>query len=98
MTRTVVPGAVTLVPPTYSERDNVAPLLSEPVRSDTHRHIRRVIQVDDDSPEGTSENIKSTALPLEVLCLHRIGRQGLSCAVAEGMLISPTPSTSVSPA
>ena len=38
------------------------------------------------------------ALPLEVLCLHRIGRQGLSCAVAEVMLLAPTSSTSASPA
>jgi hypothetical protein len=43
MTRTVVPGDVTLVLPAYNERDNIAPLLSEPVRQDTHKHVRRVI-------------------------------------------------------
>lgn len=90
MTRTVAPGAVTLVLPAYNERDNVAPLLSELVQSDTHKHVKRVIYVDDDSPDGTSEYIKSTAFPLEVLCLHRIGRQGLSSAVAEGMLLADT--------
>lgn len=90
MKSTVAPGSVTVVLPAYNERENVAPLVSELRQADEHGLIRRVVVVDDDSPDGTSEYIKSTTFPLEVLCLQRIGRQGLSSAVAEGMLLADT--------
>lgn len=90
MTKSIAPGTVTLVLPVYNERENVESLLSELRQADTGNYIKRAIYVDDDSPDGTSEYLKTTALPLDVLCLHRIGRQGLSTAVAEGILLADT--------
>jgi len=90
MSRIIAPQSVTVVLPVYNEIDNVGSLLSELYLADSSRFVKRVIYVDDDSPDGTSEHIKNTRFPLEVLCLHRIGRQGLGSAVVEGMLLADT--------
>src|SRR5204863_10138402 len=48
-----------------------------------------MIFVDDDSPDGTSDEIKSIAVrDRRIRCIRRIGRRGLSSACIEGMLAS----------
>lgn len=83
-------GEVTVVLPCYRERDNLAPLLAELFAADSNGYIKRVIVVDDDSRDGTSEFIKSSQFERDVLCLLRVGRKGLSSAVVEGMLLADT--------
>ena len=82
---------LTLVVPTFNERDNIAPLL------DVVAHALRAINwelifVDDDSGDGTSQVIRGIALDdSRVRCLQRIGRRGLSSACIEGVLASASP-------
>ncbi len=90
MNSPIATGTITLVLPTYNERQNIDYLISKLYQADKKKQIRRVIFVDDNSPDGTSEYIKNQTFPLQVLCLHRIGRLGLSSAVVEGLLLSDT--------
>ena len=81
---------LTVVLPAYNERENVDVLVAALHQADIHGQIKRIIYVDDDSPDLTSEHIKSSQYPIDVLCIHRIGRQGLSSAVVEGILLADT--------
>ena len=82
---------LTVVVPTYNERDNVEALLArlEVVLAGI---AWEVIYVDDDSADGTAAVVHRVAQSdPRVRCLHRIGRRGLSSAVIEGMLASSAP-------
>ena len=81
---------LTVVLPAYNERENVDFLVNALHQADHEHQIKRIIYVDDDSPDLTSEHIKSSQYPIDVLCIHRIGRQGLSSAVVEGILLADT--------
>jgi dolichol-phosphate mannosyltransferase len=85
------PAQITVVVPTFNERDNV----SECVRRLHHAldgHAWEVIFVDDDSPDGTSSAARDIARrDPRVRVLQRIGRRGLSRAVIEGILASAAP-------
>jgi dolichol-phosphate mannosyltransferase len=81
---------LTVVVPTYNERENIDPLVTELAAADHRGQIKRVICVDDNSPDGTAEHIKSRRFPLDVVCLHRCGRLGLSSAVIDGALAADT--------
>lgn len=79
---------LSVIVPTFNESGNVAELV---------RRLEivlvglrwEVIFVDDDSPDGTADEIRSLAqVNSRVRCIHRIGRRGLSRAVIEGMLSS----------
>ena len=55
-------------------------------------HVWEVIFVDDDSPDGTSDEARQLAQEdPRVRCIQRIGRKGLSSACVEGMLSSSAP-------
>jgi dolichol-phosphate mannosyltransferase len=82
---------LTVVVPTYNERDNVAPLLAR-LEAALAGIAWEVIYVDDDSPDGTAAQVRRLARSdPRVRCLQRIGRRGLSSAVVEGMLASSAP-------
>jgi len=81
---------LTVILPSYNEKENVNFLVQALFEADINSQIKRVIYVDDDSPDNTSEFIKKSKFPLDVLCLLRIGRQGLSSAVIEGILLADT--------
>jgi len=81
-----LPTELAVVIPTYNERENVLPLLTllEQALAGTEWEA---IFVDDSSPDGTSEFIRSLAVTNHrVRVLERIGRRGLSSACIEGML------------
>jgi len=91
------PGAceLTVVVPTYNERDNVAPLV-ERLRDTLASVEWRVIFVDDDSPDGTAGAVKAlSASDARVTCLRRVGRRGLAGAVVEGVMASASPFVAV---
>lgn len=77
---------VSVVVPTFNERDNVPELVR---RLGVVLEGRRweVVFVDDDSPDRTAQTVRdlSQSHP-NVRCLQRIGRRGLSRAVVEGVL------------
>jgi dolichol-phosphate mannosyltransferase len=81
---------LTVVVPTYNERRNVTPLLRK-LKLALAGLSWRVIFVDDNSKDGTARLVrKHSARNPAVQCLHRIGRRGLSGAVIEGIMASPT--------
>jgi len=89
------PVELSIVVPTFNERDNVEKLIE---------HIERalpdvrweILFIDDDSPDGTADVVRALAQAKPyVRCLQRIGRRGLSRAVIEGLLASSAPVVAV---
>jgi len=82
---------LSVIVPTFNERDNVVPLV-ERLQSALARLAWEVIFVDDDSPDGTADEIRAVAQDdRRVRCIQRVGRRGLSSAVLEGMLATSAP-------
>jgi dolichol-phosphate mannosyltransferase len=82
---------VTIVAPTFNERDNVPELISRLERVLPPRRWELVF-VDDDSLDGTVDVLRNTAqTDSRIRILHRIGRRGLSSAVVEGILSTTSP-------
>jgi dolichol-phosphate mannosyltransferase len=87
----VQPAELTVVVPTYNECANVAGLTARIAQS-LDRISFEILIVDDDSPDGTSDQVRSLAArDPRIRCLQRIGRRGLSSACIEGMLASSAP-------
>lgn len=80
-----------MIIPTLNERANIQPLLELLDRA--LESIRwEAIFVDDDSSDGTADEVWTAALARpNVRCLRRIGRHGLASACMEGMLASGAP-------
>lgn len=79
---------VSIVVPCYRERANVRPLVAG-LEAALAGHRWEVVFVDDDSPDGTADEIRAlAATDPRVRGLRRIGRRGLSSAVIEGVLSS----------
>ena len=82
---------LSVVVPTYNERENIIELINR-----LHECLDgvqwEVIFVDDDSADGTAEQVRQIACrDPRVRCVQRIGRRGLSSACTEGMLASSAP-------
>lgn len=82
---------LSVVVPTYNERENIIELINR-----LHECLDgvqwEVIFVDDDSADGTAEQVRQIACrDPRVRCIQRIGRRGLSSACTEGMLASSAP-------
>jgi dolichol-phosphate mannosyltransferase len=76
--------AVSLVLPTYNERENLAPLL-ERVTSALEDYEHEIIVVDDDSPDRTWEEAERLQrLYPRLRMIRRVGERGLSSAVVRG--------------
>lgn len=86
---------LTVVVPTYSERDNIAEVVRR--LAETLEGVEwEVVFVDDDSPDGTSMVAKSIgSRDGRVRCIRRVGRRGLSGACIEGILSSSAPVVAV---
>src|SRR6202050_82648 len=86
---------LSVVIPTYKERQNIAPLVAS-LEAALQGVNWEVIFVDDHSPDRTADAIRELALTnRRVRILERIGRRGLSSACIEGMMASPAPSIAV---
>ncbi|MBI4724606.1 MAG: glycosyltransferase, partial [Rhodomicrobium sp.] len=84
------PG-LTVIAPTFNERDNVEPLIAKLSAALDGIHWE-VIFVDDDSPDGTAKRVRELArLDARVRCVQRLGRRGLTSACAEAVLASSAP-------
>lgn len=82
---------LTVVLPAYKERQNIEYVIGQLTQADAGHQIARVIYVDDDSPDDSAEFIKQLpAGNILIDCIHRIGRQGLSSAVVEGVMLADT--------
>src|ERR1700709_1488473 len=83
-------GAPTLsvIVPCYNERPNVAPMIAK-LDAALAGIAWEVIYVDDNSPDGTAQEVRRIAqYDSRVRCSRRIGRRGLASAVIEGALSS----------
>jgi dolichol-phosphate mannosyltransferase len=82
---------LSVIVPTFNERENVAELIGRLVACLGERSWE-VVFVDDDSPDGTADLVRELAgADGRIRCLQRIGRRGLSSACIEGMLASTAP-------
>jgi dolichol-phosphate mannosyltransferase len=79
---------LSVIVPTFNERDNVAELYRR--LAATLKDIPwEVIFVDDNSPDGTWQEVRLLAQQdRQVRCIRRVGRRGLSGACIEGILAS----------
>ena len=90
------PGVeLTIVVPTYQERDNIAPLVTR-LEATLGSTAWEVVFVDDDSPDGTADVVRAIARnDRRVRIVQRLGRRGLAGACIEGILSSAAPYVAV---
>ena len=91
----VVTPELSVVVPTFNERDNVVALFRK-LESALAGRAWEVVYVDDNSPDGTWDVVRALAREdSRVRCIRRIGRRGLSGACIEGILASSAPCAAV---
>src|SRR6201999_215916 len=79
---------LTVVSPTFNEKPNIRSLVAK-FEAALAGIAWQVIFVDDNSPDGTAEEVKAVAqTDPRVQCIRRVGRRGLAGAVIEGALAS----------
>jgi dolichol-phosphate mannosyltransferase len=86
---------LSVVVPTFNERDNVTTLYRR-LEAAFGATPWEVVFVDDNSPDGTWEVVRDLAQrDPRVRCIRRIGRRGLSGACIEGILAASAPYAAV---
>jgi len=86
---------LSVVVPTFNERDNVT-VLYRRLDATLTDIAWEVVFVDDNSPDGTWEVVRGLASKdSRVRCIRRIGRRGLSGACIEGILAASAPYAAV---
>ena len=79
---------ISIVIPTFNEVKNIIPLLKK-LLSLFDDYDYEIIIVDDDSPDGTSEEVEKYMKDKKTIKLiTRIGRSGLSSAIKEGLIFA----------
>jgi dolichol-phosphate mannosyltransferase len=79
---------LSVIVPCYNERPNVVPMIAK-LDAALAGIAWEVIYVDDNSPDGTAQEVRRVAREDgRVRCIRRIGRRGLASAVIEGALSS----------
>jgi dolichol-phosphate mannosyltransferase len=93
--RAIATPELSVVVPTFNERDNVTTLFHR-LETALAGKAWEVIFVDDNSPDGTWDVVRGLARQdARVRCIRRIGRRGLSGACIEGILASSAPCAAV---
>jgi dolichol-phosphate mannosyltransferase len=75
---------LSIIVPTYNERENVKPLI-ERIGETLGEHNYEILVVDDNSPEGTANVAESLSKDYPVRVIRRPGKLGLASAIVEGM-------------
>jgi dolichol-phosphate mannosyltransferase len=92
---TVATALLSVVVPTFNERDNVTTLFRK-LEATLTGVAWEVVFVDDNSTDRTWEVVRDLARQdSRVRCIRRIGRRGLSGACIEGILASSAPCAAV---
>ena len=76
---------LTIVMPSFGECESLQKLLPEILDCSSYA-LSRIIVVDDNSTDGTSEFIKENSFNCDIICINRLDRTGLSSAVIEGVM------------
>jgi dolichol-phosphate mannosyltransferase len=88
LARWVRPIEISVIVPTFNERDNLEELIGR-ISAALGATSWEIIVVDDDSPDGTHAQARAlSSRDGRVRVIRRIGRRGLSSACIEGMLAS----------
>jgi dolichol-phosphate mannosyltransferase len=86
------PAAVSIVVPTYNERERLADLVHAIFRGCTDRGIDgELVIVDDNSPDGTGRIADDLARQYRITVIHRSGKLGLGTAVVAGFEAASAP-------
>lgn len=86
---------LSIIVPTFNEKDNIVELIRR-VETSLIGRIWELIFVDDNSPDGTAEVIRSIAkADRRIRCIQRIGRRGLVTACIEGFMAASAPCLAV---
>jgi dolichol-phosphate mannosyltransferase len=86
------PADLSIVVPTYNERDRLGDLVAAICRAYAPEGINgELIVVDDNSPDGTGEIADELAQRFRVRVIHRAGKLGLGTAVVEGFQLAAAP-------
>ena len=75
---------VSLIIPTYNERDNIQPLV-EQVDSALAGYDYELVFIDDNSRDGTAEAIRTLAQKYPARVIVRTDKKGLASAVVDGI-------------
>ena len=79
------PPTVSVVVPTYNERDNLAPLIDRLRRTYEHNPPPTLIVVDDNSPDGTAAHARALSREYPIEVVVRATERGLASAVIAGL-------------
>jgi dolichol-phosphate mannosyltransferase len=79
-----IKDTVSLIIPTYNEKDNIVPLIERIDRA-LNGHKYEIVLVDDNSRDGTIEAAESLATRYPVRVIVRRGEKGLATAVVHGL-------------
>lgn len=86
------PAALSIVVPTYNERDRLADLVEAIFAAYAgHGIAGELIVVDDHSPDGTGALAEDLATRHRIIVIHRAGKLGLGTAVIEGFAAATAP-------
>jgi dolichol-phosphate mannosyltransferase len=75
---------LSLVIPTYNERDNIAPLV-EKVHASLTGYDYEILFIDDNSRDGTAEAVRALEGKYPVRVVVRLDKRGLASAVVDGI-------------
>ena len=83
------PADLTMVVPTYNERDRLGELIDALFAAcSSHRVDLELVIVDDNSPDGTGQIADELARTRRMTVVHRAGKQGLGTAVVAGFAVA----------
>lgn len=78
---------ISLIIPTYNERENIVPLV-ERIHRAMSNYDYQILLIDDDSPDGTAEVAANLSPRYPVRVIVRRNKRGLASAVVDGLRIS----------
>ncbi len=76
--------AVSVIVPTYKERENIVPLV-ERIHNSLSKYDYEIVFIDDDSRDGTAELAPSLSVKYPVKIIVRKNKRGLASAVVDGI-------------
>jgi dolichol-phosphate mannosyltransferase len=88
----LAPATLSIVVPTYNERDRLAALVDAIFEAYRQERVDgELVIVDDNSPDGTGALADELARRYRIVVLHRAGKLGLGTAVVEGFGAASAP-------
>jgi dolichol-phosphate mannosyltransferase len=92
LSASTAPAALSIVVPTYNERDRLSELVASVFRAYAGEGLdAELIVVDDNSPDGTGALADQLAAGRRIQVVHRAGKLGLGTAVVEGFAAATAP-------